>query len=90
MWSKSFEYTRVASVQEAINIVAQNSNAKILAGGHSLVPALKLRLNDSALLVDIGRVSGLKGITANGVLKYTASKRQPFNRKYGRRSRGVK
>ena len=69
MWSKSFEYTRVASVQEAINIVAQNSNAKILAGGHSLLPALKLRLNESALLVDIGRVNGLKGITANGVLK---------------------
>ena len=72
MWPKQFEYTRAASVQEAANIIAQNSNAKILAGGHSLLPALKLRLNEPALLVDIGRVDGLKSISANGSLKIGA------------------
>jgi carbon-monoxide dehydrogenase medium subunit len=72
MWPKSFEYTRASSVEEALNLLAQNENAKILAGGHSLLPALKLRLNEPALLIDIGRIPALKSITANGTLKIGA------------------
>jgi carbon-monoxide dehydrogenase medium subunit len=72
MWPKEFEYTRAASVQEAVNLLAQNDNAKLLAGGHSLIPALKLRLSEPALLVDIGRIAALRSISANGSLKIGA------------------
>ncbi len=72
MWPKEFEYTRAASVEEAIRLAAQNPDAKILAGGHSLLPALKLRLSEPALLIDIGRIASLKQISANGTLKIGA------------------
>jgi aerobic carbon-monoxide dehydrogenase medium subunit len=68
MWPNNFEYTRAASVDEAIALLQQNDEAKILAGGHSLLPAMKLRLNEPTLLVDIGRISSLKSIAANGML----------------------
>ena len=41
-------------------------DAKVLAGGHSLLPAMKLRLAAPAALVDIGRIDSLKGITVSG------------------------
>ena len=44
MWSKNFEYTRATSVDEAVNLLSRNENAKLLAGGHNLIPALKLRI----------------------------------------------
>lgn len=72
MWPKQFEYTRVSSAAEAIKLLGQHEGAKILAGEHSLIPALKLRLNEPALLVDIGRISALSSITANGTLKIGA------------------
>lgn len=72
MWPKNFEYIRAASVEEAVNLLAQNDNAKLLAGGHSLLPALKLRLSEPAMLVDIGRIPALKSISANGTLKIGA------------------
>ena len=46
MWPKQFEYTRASSVAEAVNLLAGHEGAKLLAGGHSLIPALKLRLNE--------------------------------------------
>jgi aerobic carbon-monoxide dehydrogenase medium subunit len=72
MWPKEFEYTRASSVEEAIQLSTQNQNAKILAGGHSLLPILKLRLNEPKLLIDIGRIDALKQISANGTLKIGA------------------
>jgi len=53
-------------VQEAVAILAGNPEAKVLAGGHSLIPAMKLRLAMPGTLVDIGRIGDLKGITVNG------------------------
>lgn len=63
----SFEYLRPSSLEEAVNLlVAHGDDAKILAGGHSLVPAMKLRLAQPATVIDIGRVAGLDFIRATG------------------------
>jgi carbon-monoxide dehydrogenase medium subunit len=61
-----FEYQRPSSVQEAVSLLAGNPDAKLLAGGHSLIPAMKLRLAMPSTLVDIGRIAELKGISVNG------------------------
>ena len=58
----AFEYTRAASVEEALRILASDEGAKLIAGGQSLLPLMKLRLAQPARLVDIGRLSELKGI----------------------------
>lgn len=57
----TFEYEKVTSVDEAIAALS-NDDTKILAGGHSLIPALKLRLSRPARLVDIGGITALKDI----------------------------
>jgi aerobic carbon-monoxide dehydrogenase medium subunit len=58
-----FEYHRAGSIDEAVALLAEHGDeAKILAGGQSLVPLLSLRLARPAHLVDINRVSGLDGI----------------------------
>lgn len=57
-----FDYYRAESVGEAISLMAQNPNAKFLAGGHSLIPVMNLRLADPGTLIDIGRISELQGI----------------------------
>ena len=63
-----FDYQRAASVDEAITALGEGGeDAKLLAGGHSLVPLMKLRLAAPALLVDMGGIEELKGIQrANG------------------------
>lgn len=61
-----FAYHRPASLDEALKALAQNEGAKPLAGGHSLIPAMNLRLSTPESLVDIGRLSELKGISASG------------------------
>lgn len=66
MFPSQFEYVRPSSVQEAIAALVANPDAKVLAGGHSLLPAMKLRLAQPAALVDIARIPGLRGITING------------------------
>ena len=53
-------------LQEAIALLASREDAKILAGGHSLLPAMKLRLSAPALLVDLSRVAGLNYIKEAG------------------------
>lgn len=58
----SFDYEVAGSVEEAIRLLGQSDDAKLLAGGHSLLPLMKLRLARPALLVDIGRVPGLAGV----------------------------
>ncbi|MEG3600356.1 MAG: FAD binding domain-containing protein, partial [Actinomycetota bacterium] len=54
----AFEYVRAGSAEEAISLIAEHGDeAKFLAGGHSLVPLMKLRLAQPSVLIDIGRVS---------------------------------
>ena len=67
MYPASFEYHRVASVEEAVGLLTRHKDdAKLLAGGHSLIPMMKLRLAQPKHLVDIGRVTGLAGIREEG------------------------
>lgn len=62
-----FEYKRAASAEEAISLVGQyGDEAKLLAGGHSLLPLMKLRLAQPAVLVDIGRVKDLSYVKDAG------------------------
>ena len=66
MFPNQFEYHRPTSVQEAVQLLQGNPDAKILAGGHSLLPAMKLRLAAPAAIVDLGRIDGLRGISVDG------------------------
>jgi carbon-monoxide dehydrogenase medium subunit len=60
MFPAKFEYVAASTVQEAVGLLErENGEAKILAGGHSLLPLMKLRLAQPRLLIDIGRVPGL-------------------------------
>jgi len=58
----AFEYQRPASIEEALAIIGSDPGAKLLAGGQSLLPLLKLRLGSAETLVDIGRLPGLRGV----------------------------
>jgi aerobic carbon-monoxide dehydrogenase medium subunit len=64
----AFEYAAPDSLAEAIRLLDEGGeDAKLLAGGHSLIPLMKLRLAAPSLLVDLRRVDGLRGIDkANG------------------------
>ena len=63
----SFEYVRPTSVEEAVAaLVEHGDDAKILAGGHSLLPLMKLRLAMPAVLVDISRIPGLSYVRVDG------------------------
>lgn len=64
MYPAQTTYHRASSVAEAVQLLADNEGAKVLAGGHSLIPMMKLRLATPAVLVDIGRIESLKGIEA--------------------------
>ncbi|CAG4924437.1 MULTISPECIES: xanthine dehydrogenase family protein subunit M [Acidithrix] len=66
MFPSSFDYVRASSVAEAISILANEEDAKLLAGGHSLLPLMKLRLASPSKLVDIGRISELSYIEDRG------------------------
>jgi carbon-monoxide dehydrogenase medium subunit len=66
MYAASFSYHRASSLADAHRLLAANPGAKLLAGGHSLLPAMKLRLAAPTTLVDIGRVAELKGVTEAG------------------------
>ena len=57
-----FEYRKASSVQEVVSLLQENQEAKILAGGHSLIPMMKLRLATPPLLIDIGGIEELRGI----------------------------
>jgi CO/xanthine dehydrogenase FAD-binding subunit len=58
-----FEYLRASSVEEAVAALAAHDDAKLLAGGQSLVPMLNFRLIDAPLFVDINGIDSLAGIT---------------------------
>jgi aerobic carbon-monoxide dehydrogenase medium subunit len=63
----SFAYHRPTSVKEAVSLLAQwGDDGRALAGGHSLIPMMKLRLAMPAHLVDLAGISELKGVRADG------------------------
>lgn len=64
MISYDFEYARANTVEEALALLSDDS--KLLAGGHSLIPALKLRLSAPEKLIDIARIPSLRGIRLDG------------------------
>jgi aerobic carbon-monoxide dehydrogenase medium subunit len=72
MWSSPFDYHRPTTLAEALQLLAANDEAKVLAGGHSLLPAMKLRLAEHSVLIDIGRIDELKGISNSSGLKIGA------------------
>ena len=62
-----FDYVRASSAEEAVSLAGQHGDdAKFLAGGHSLLPLMKLRLAQPAVLVDIGRLTDLSYIREDG------------------------
>ncbi|MGD2050202.1 MAG: xanthine dehydrogenase family protein subunit M, partial [Chloroflexota bacterium] len=63
MYPPKFDYYRANSVNEAISLAQTHTGAKFLAGGHSLIPILNLRLAEPEALIDIGFIDDLKGIT---------------------------
>jgi carbon-monoxide dehydrogenase medium subunit len=66
VFPNQFDYHRPESVQAAATLLAADPDAKLLAGGHSLLPAMKLRLASPSSLVDLGAIDGLVGIDAAG------------------------
>ena len=66
MISAQFDYVRANTLDEALTLLAQNEDAKILAGGHSLIPAMKLRLAQPKVVVDIGHIADLNYIRPEG------------------------
>jgi carbon-monoxide dehydrogenase medium subunit len=65
--SAAFDYVRPASVDEAVAALAEHGeDAKLLAGGHSLLPMMKLRLAVPGVLVDVGRIDDATGIRVDG------------------------
>ena len=62
----AFDYQRAASIDDAIAKLAASDGGKVIAGGHSLVPLMKLRLSEPGTLVDISRIPGLSGIREAG------------------------
>ncbi len=63
----AFEYERAATVEAALDLLGEHGDeAKLIAGGHSLLPLMKLRLATPAVLIDIARVAGLSYIREDG------------------------
>jgi carbon-monoxide dehydrogenase medium subunit len=67
MIPSEFQYFAPKTVDEAVGLLQQHGDeAKLLAGGHSLLPAMKLRLTQFGVLVDVGKIDELRSISVNG------------------------
>ena len=67
MYPAAFEYFAPGSVGEALDLLAQHGDdAKILAGGQSLIPMMKLRIASPRFLIDVNRIESLKGVRQDG------------------------
>lgn len=66
MYAAEFDYVRASSIEEAISLKGANEDSSLLAGGHSLIPAMKLRLSTPQKLIDISGLDQLKKISNNG------------------------
>ncbi len=62
----TFDYAVPRTLSEAVNLLGQNPEAKILAGGQSLIPMMKFRLAEPALVIDLNRLNGLSYIREEG------------------------
>jgi carbon-monoxide dehydrogenase medium subunit len=63
----AFDYVRATSLDDALaKLAATNGNGKLIAGGHSLVPQMKLRLSEPKVLIDIARIPELAGVREKG------------------------
>ena len=62
----SFTFHRPETLRQAASLLGKNADAKILAGGHTLLPTMKLRLANPPQLIDISRIEGLAGIQQSG------------------------
>ncbi|MCC2650523.1 MAG: carbon monoxide dehydrogenase, partial [Microvirga sp.] len=62
----AFEYHRPTSVKEAAGLASQAEDTKFLAGGHTLLPTMKLRLAGPSNLIDLGQIAELRGIERSG------------------------
>ena len=65
MYPRAFDYVRAESVEQALDIKTE-TGGRFIAGGHSLLPMMKLRMTSPETLVDIGRIDDLRGISSNG------------------------
>lgn len=65
MISQEFDYQRPATIQEAVKALSSTRDAKVLAGGHSLLPLMKLGLAQPGTLIDIGRIASLREIRSS-------------------------
>src|SRR5438477_3838180 len=67
MYPAAFDYHSPKTVQEALGLIGKlGDDAKLLAGGHSLIPMMKLRLAQPKHLIDLRNVPGLKGVKEDG------------------------
>ena len=67
MFPANFGYVAARSVEDALQLMTQHGeDGKLLAGGHSLIPAMKLRLQSPQTLIDLGTVPGLRGVSLDG------------------------
>jgi aerobic carbon-monoxide dehydrogenase medium subunit len=66
MYPAEFDYYRPRSLAEATTLLRKHKESRVLAGGHSLLPAMRLRLATPKVLVDIGGIGALAGIKAKG------------------------
>ena len=74
-----FKYHRPATVRQAANLLVKNEDAKVIAGGHTLLPVMKQRLASPPHLVDLSHIEGLDGIEMKGrslVIGATANPRR--------------
>jgi len=62
----AFKFERPTSVKQAAALLAANEDAKILAGGHSLIPVMKQRLAAPTVIVDLSKIEGLTGVSVSG------------------------
>ncbi len=61
-----FTFHRPETLRQAVNLLSKNEDAKLLAGGHTLLPTMKLRLAGPPQLIDLSRIEGLAGIELSG------------------------
>lgn len=66
MYPAKFDYHRATSLDEAFQLLAASEDAKFIAGGHSLIPMMKMRLAQPSAVVDISRLDSLRGIEIDG------------------------
>ena len=66
MFAAEFEYRKAGSVAEAVQLLSDHPGARLLAGGHSLIPLMRFRLARPEMLIDIGGIADLKGIAVSG------------------------